>query len=334
MEERKLNVSNTTYDCDLDILDFQIPWLHESRFTNCDICQKVLPIFELGNHRKHHFNSVEEKEVPLICPICGQSFQSNQDLKLHSKIHLHFKCEHCGICYNEKKSLVRHKIEMHLPKNWFKIEGFEMSKFINGEEYCLLPKLRRRCEDLLKVSKNPRLNPKYQDSNSTKIQSQTPQINPNFPKQSSRNPNQSKTNPNLINTIPISDKTQFEPNQILHAMLTRPKPTKVQIQPKGPKDYQIKHEINPKFPKINPIAPKINSDLISEKNQPKPTEILTKTQHTQIEPEVYQVITPTKPKPRPAQAQPRKPKLSSNEGKTRRRCDACQMGAFCENQHF
>ena len=117
-------------------------------------------------------------------------------------------------------------------------------------------------------------------------------------------------------------------------MLTRPKPTKCQIQPKAPKDYQIKHEINPKFPKINPIAPKINSNLISEKNQPKPTEILTKTQPTQIEPEVYQVITPTKPKPRPAQAHPRKPKLSSNEGKTRRRCDACQMGAFCENQHF
>ena len=150
MEERKLNVSNTTYDCDLDILDFQIPWLHESRFTNCDICQKVLPIFELGNHRKHHFNSVEEKEVPLICPICG--YQSNADLNLHSKIHFIIKCETYGKC--------------EFCQKWYKIECFE-SQNIHKEFYCLA-KLKTSSKQLRLVEKWT-LNHKYKLS-STKIQ--------------------------------------------------------------------------------------------------------------------------------------------------------------------
>ena len=293
--EAKYKLSNTTSDCDLDILDFQIPWLQKSRFTNCDICQKVMPMMRLGSHRKRHCSG--KKEVPLICPICGQSFQSNEDLKLHSEIHLSFKCEFCGKCYKEKKDLVRHKTDMHLPhlpKNWDTSEGFEMAKLIPEE--------------------------KYQNSSSTRIQTQ---INSHYTKP---NPTKSFRNP-------------FQKDIIITQ--TRPKSNQVQ-----PKAYQIKPKIKPKIakispksfqptikPKPNPISDKtqIEPNPISDKIEPKPTQILNqaKPKPPQLEPKVYQ----TQLKPRPTLTQPCKSKLMVGGGKNQR-CDACQMGAFCQNQHF
>ena len=292
--EAKYNLSNTTDDCDLDILDFQIPWLQKSRFTNCDICQKVMPMMRLGSHRKLHCSG--KKEVPLICPICGQSFQSKEDLKLHSEIHLSFKCEFCGKCFKEKKDLVRHKTVMHLPhlpKNLDTNEGFEITKLIPEE--------------------------KYQNSSSTRIQTQ---INSHYTKP---NPTKSIINPYLKDII-----TQ-----------TRPKSNQVQ-----PKAYQIKPKIKPKInpksfqptikPKPNPISDKtqIDPNPISDKIEPKPTQILNqaKPKPTQLEPKVYQFIAQTQLKPRPTQTHPCKSKLMV--GGKNRRCDACQMGAFCQNQHY
>ena len=118
----KLNLSNTSNDCDLDILDFQIPWLHI------------------------------KNEVPLICPICGQSYQSNADLNLHSKIHYIIQCETYGKC--------------EFCQKWYKIEGFE-SQNIHKEFYCLA-KLKTSSKQLRLVEKWT-LNHKYKLS-STKIQ--------------------------------------------------------------------------------------------------------------------------------------------------------------------
>ena len=87
--KKELNLSPTSSDLDLDILDFHLPWLHESRFINCDICQKVVPMFELGSHRYSHFSLLK-------------------NVVKNSKIAINFWCKHCGKNFHAQKHFMSH----------------------------------------------------------------------------------------------------------------------------------------------------------------------------------------------------------------------------------
>ena len=90
-KKNALNLSPTSQDLDLDILDFHLPWLHESRFINCDICQKVVPMFELGSHRNSHFslhkNVVKNSKIAINfwCKHCGKNFHAQKHFSTHLK---------------------------------------------------------------------------------------------------------------------------------------------------------------------------------------------------------------------------------------------------------
>ena len=72
----------------------------------CNICHKSLSKIYVKKHERNH-----ARIRPFICSICGKSFLTRSNHRIHFESHNpgeKYKCSKCGICCSYKKSLKDH----------------------------------------------------------------------------------------------------------------------------------------------------------------------------------------------------------------------------------
>ncbi|XP_014237652.1 gastrula zinc finger protein XlCGF7.1-like [Trichogramma pretiosum] len=118
---------------DSEILDYVLNledyWEH-NQFCECEICRQSFGLqSELKHHKDtdhiqsshlnltEHIISVQNKEKPIVCRLCGQSIGQQGNLQrhidtVHKKIKP-YKCDMCPLSFSRKDNLQNHKQRIH-----------------------------------------------------------------------------------------------------------------------------------------------------------------------------------------------------------------------------
>ncbi|XP_055545639.1 zinc finger protein 600-like [Wyeomyia smithii] len=94
-------------DCDLSQSNYDES--EDNRETQCHICERVLPSFELFQNHFHYHTS----RVPFYCYHCREEFHDKKELYAHTKTHAprdaeSYTCEICAKVFSTKGNFRRH----------------------------------------------------------------------------------------------------------------------------------------------------------------------------------------------------------------------------------
>ena len=126
----KTHTGEKPHVCDICGNRFAEIWnlkIHKRRHTTkrafkCHLCEKT---YKMRVNLYEHVRTIHDRSTDVQCMTCGKIFRSNELLKVHNEIHLNlrkYKCNLCGVAYNNAGSLWTHKqkhkgnLQMKKPK--------------------------------------------------------------------------------------------------------------------------------------------------------------------------------------------------------------------------